>query len=91
MKYEPIIQLGTLFEHALFLLVTISLPFMVVVVVGALIVGVVRVATQIDDLSIGLLGRVSGAFFFLYFAFSYYGPRIVGFFSRVWGGSDYYF
>jgi len=91
MNLDPAVYLGSALENALFLLVGVSLPFLIVVVLGAVLSGMFRVATQIDDLSIGFLGRSLAAFAFLYFASSYYGPRVVSYATRIWGGSDFYF
>lgn len=58
---------------------------------GALIAGVVRVVTQIEDRVISLLGRFTGIALFLYFMSSTYSSEIAEFASRIWGGADTYF
>lgn len=91
MNVEPISYLSSAMEHGFFLVLSVAIPMLIVVAVAAILAGIFKVATQIDDLSIGFFGRTVGAFFFLYFASSYYAPRIVEFATRIWGGSDYYF
>ncbi len=58
---------------------------------GAVIAGVVRVTTQIEDRVIGTLGRLSGVALFLYFLSATYSSQIADFASRVWGGPDSYY
>ena len=72
------------------LLAHLSWPLLLAVVTGALIAGAVRVSTQIDDPSLGLLGRVGGFALLLFAGLQWWLGDVVRFAVRVWGGSDTY-
>lgn len=76
--------------NALYLAVACSVPFLAAIVAGAVLSGLVRGATQIDDPVVSLVGRLMGLGLVLYVK----GPDLVGevvkFAARVWGGSDFY-
>lgn len=91
MNVEPISYISSAVEHGFFLMISVAIPLLVVIVISAVLVGFFKVATQIDDISIGFFGRTVGALFFIYFASGYYAPKLVEFATRIWGGSDYYF
>lgn len=57
---------------------------------GAVVSGVVKVVTQIDDPALGFAGRLAGVVLLLYLGFSYAGGEILSFSQRTWGGIDYY-
>jgi flagellar biosynthesis protein FliQ len=57
---------------------------------GALVAGVLRVTTQIEDAVLGLLGRLTGVLLVLYFASGMYSSQVIDFSTRIWGGPDFY-
>ena len=58
---------------------------------GALVFGLVRLITFLDDRSFSLLGRFLGVALGLYLLSHYLSSEVVAFSSRVWGSGDYYF
>ncbi len=67
-----------------------SMPLLGAIGVGALLAGVLRVATQIDDAAIGFIGRFAGLSVFLLFLSNGLFQQVYQFALRVWGGSDFY-
>lgn len=80
----------SLFVSGLQLAIHLSIPILLAILGGAIIAGIFRVATQIDDQLIGLLGRLSGLAVFLYLSAPSIFNQLTQFASRVWGGSDFY-
>ncbi len=68
----------------------LSLPVLAAVCVGALVAGIVRVTTQIDDPSLGALGRLSGLAALLLIGSKWWLEDVVRFAARIWGGADTY-
>ena len=66
-------------------------PIFAAVLCGAVLAGILRVTTQIDDPVISLLGRIGGVLVFGYFAAVHYVDQIAEFAKQVWGGVQYYF
>lgn len=72
------------------LLANLAWPLLGAIAAGAVVAGVFRVSTQIDDPAIGLLGRVSGFAVLLFAAVQWWLGDVVRFAARVWGGGDTY-
>ena len=68
----------------------LSLPVLGAALGGALLAGVLQVATQIEDQSISLAARLGAVVLLLFFATSYFFNEIIGFTQRIWGGADFY-
>ena len=81
----------TVLVDALQLVVAVSWPVLAAVLAGAVIAGVLRVATQIDDPVISFIGRLCAAAVLGYFAAAHYAGEVAGFATRVWGGADFYY
>ncbi len=75
---------------AIQLIAYLSFLALIAASVGALVAGIVRVTTQIEDKVLGLVGRLSGVSLFLYFLSSTYSSQVADFSARVWGGADFY-
>jgi flagellar biosynthesis protein FliQ len=58
---------------------------------GAVIAGVLRVATQIDDPSIGFAARLAAVIGAIYLGADFGLARISEFASQVWGSSLYFY
>lgn len=81
---------GTILISALRLVLWASLPVLGAILSGALVMGVLRVATQIDEALLGFLGRFGGLAMFFYLASGQLTGRVLEFAARLWGGSDFY-
>ena len=57
---------------------------------GALIAGVLQVATQIDDPVIGFIGRLSAVVLLFFFAAAFFSSEMHTFTERLWSGTDFY-
>jgi flagellar biosynthesis protein FliQ len=79
-----------LISNTLRLAAHLCLPLFIAVLIGALVSGIVRVATQIDDPAIGFAGRFAAVAAFLYFSSLSMSKEVVDFALRIWGGGDFY-
>ena len=79
-----------LFSAAMKLVFSLSLPLFGAVLSGAVLAGILRVSTQIDDSVIGFAGRFAGVTVLLYFSSLYYSKQVLDFAMRVWGSADFY-
>ncbi|MFN8391704.1 MAG: flagellar biosynthetic protein FliQ [Bdellovibrionota bacterium] len=79
-----------LIANALRLVAQLSLPLFLAILAGAVVSGVIRVATQIDDASIGFAGRFTAAVALLYFGSLSLSKPVFDFALRIWGGADFY-
>jgi flagellar biosynthesis protein FliQ len=68
-----------------------ALPFLVAAMVAAVIVGILKTATQIDDRIFSFAGRLFGVMLVAYFFFNLGSAEIVEFARRVWGGTQFYY
>ena len=68
----------------------LSLPVLAAALGGALVAGVLQVATQIEDQLIGFVGKFAAVVLLLFFATAYFSNEVLGFTQRVWGGADFY-
>ena len=76
--------------NALMLVVTLSMPFIGAALVGALVGGVLKVTTQIEDQVIGFAGKLAAVALLGYFTAHHYYSEIASFTSGVWGNSSLY-
>ena len=76
--------------NALQLVVYLSSIIILAALGGALVAGILRVTTQIEDPSIGFAGRLTGVVLMCYLAAGYFSSEISEFAARVWGGADFY-
>ncbi len=60
------------------------------IALGGGVTAILRVVTQIDDPSIGFLGRAAGLALLLWISSGYLSSEILDFTVRVWGGADFY-
>jgi flagellar biosynthesis protein FliQ len=58
--------------------------------VGGGLASILRVVTQIDDPSIGFIGRAIGLGLLLWVSSGYLSSEILEFTVRIWNGSDFY-
>ena len=65
-------------------------PALLAISIGAIIAGILRLSTQIDDPVIGFAGKIAGISLFLYLASAHFTRELLSFTARVWGGSDFY-
>jgi type III secretory pathway component EscS len=75
---------------ALGLVMSLVLPVILAAAVGALLAGLFRVVTQIEDPIFGYLGRLLGVAVVLYVFQSYFSDKLMEFATRLWGGPDIY-
>ena len=75
---------------ALQFVVYASIPLLGAVLVGALVAGVLRVATQIEDTSISYVGRFAGVAILLYLTSDGLIKELISITARIWGGADFY-
>lgn len=80
----------SLITNALGLVVQLSVPVIAAALAGALIVGVLQAATQIQDEAIGFAGRFFAVLLLIYVAGSQLSDGVVEFTQRVWSGADVY-
>ena len=58
--------------------------------IGAVVSGIFKVTTQIEDTVIGTMGRFVGILLLFYFFSGLYSSQVAEYAARVWGGTDYY-
>lgn len=80
----------TLVTNALGLSWNSSLPYVVLILLGAGIAGIFQVATQIQDEAIGFAGRFFALIFAIYIFGSQTSTTIIEFTQRVWGGVEFF-
>lgn len=85
---SPNVDTSLLIE-ALCLVLYVSLPFLAGILAGALMGGIIRVSTQIDDPVISFTARLFAFATTVYFIAGYYSENILGFAQKVWAGSAY--
>ena len=81
---------SALLADALRLVSHLSLPVFLAVLAGALLSGIFRVATQIDDASIGFAGRFAAIALLFYFLSVSLSKEVLDFAVRIWAGADFY-
>lgn len=79
-----------LFANALRLAVHASIPLLAAIGAGALLSGVLRVATQIDDAAISFIGKFAALSMLLLWGSSMVVSQVAQFGLRVWSGMDFY-
>ncbi len=80
----------SIISNALMLVLTVSIPVLGAALAGAIIAGVLRVATQIDDPVIGFAGRLAGIAVLGFFAASRLYGEVATFAAGIWGNSHLY-
>ena len=80
----------SIIASALGLVMSLVLPVVLAAAVGALIAGLFRVITQIEDPIFGYIGRLLGVGAVLYLFQSYFSDKLMEFATRLWGGPDIY-
>jgi len=83
-------SLYDLFNGAMLLFVKIGLVILIASAIGALIAGIFRAVTQIEDPVISLFGKVSCLLIVLYLSFSSFAGDISNFAGQIWGDVSYY-
>ena len=81
---------SSLFSGALHLVAHGSTLLLIAIGIGALLTGILRVATQIDDSSIGFIGRFAGLSAFMFLMSNSLFQQVYQFALRIWSGSDFY-
>lgn len=81
---------SVLLSNALQLVVQVLLPIFGAVLVGALLSGVLRVATQIEDPAVSLAGRLAAVCVFFSVAGRPLAEKLFKFALSIWSGADYY-
>ena len=81
----------TIIFGALRFIVYLSAPFVAAAVVGAVIAGILRVTTQIEDASISFAGKLAAVSVFLYLAAGRYSNEIIEYTQSLWGRIDLYY
>ena len=85
-----IMHSSSLVVNAFQLVVGLSLPLLLAILAGALLSGVFRVVTQIDDPAISFVGRLAGLAVFLFLAAGSATGDILSFGASLWGTVSYY-
>ncbi len=81
---------GLLLVNALKLSLHIGSWILGAMAIGAIISGVIRVVTQIEDPVIGLCGRFLGLIALFYIYADSFSKEIFQFALRIWSGADFY-
>ena len=80
----------SIISNAINLSVSLCLPILIGVIVGALASSILRTVTQIDDKSISFIGRTCGFLLVLFV----YGKTLVNrtgeFAIRIWSGTEFF-
>ena len=76
--------------QALRLAIAAALPVLGAALFGALMFGMVRVATQIEDGVLTFVGKFIAVGLLFYFASGLVTTELLNFAERVWAGSDFY-
>ena len=81
---------SALLANALRLVVSVSVPILVAIGIGALIAGFLRVATQIDDAAISFIGKFAALGVLLMWGSSLVVKQVAQFTLRLWSGPDFF-
>ena len=81
---------ATLVINALSLAAYLSLQVAAAALVGAVIAGILKAATQIEDQVIGFAAKLASVTVLGYFVADKFFAQILAFAVRVWGGMDFY-
>ena len=81
---------SALLANALRLVVSTSVPLLAAIGTGALIAGILRVATQIDDAAISFIGRFTALGILVLWGSSLVVPQVAQFTLRLWSGPDFF-
>ncbi len=76
--------------QALRLAVAASLPVLGAALLGAIVLGMIRVATQIEDGVLTFVGKFIAVALLFYLAAGLVTSQTLNFAERVWTGSDFY-
>lgn len=76
---------------AIRLVVWLSAPFVIAALVGALLAGVLRVVTQIEDAAISFAGKISAVAVLFYLYGAVYSNKLFEYTQNLWGRSDLYY
>lgn len=79
-----------LLVQALRLAIASSLPVLGAALLGALLLGLVRAATQIEDGVLTFVGKFVAVGLLFYLASGIVTTELLNFAERVWTGSDFY-
>jgi len=80
----------SVFVNALSFTLTLAFPLLAGILSGALVMGFLQVATQVNDVAISLVGRLTGFSLALYLFGSGVTTQLLDYTSRIWGGADFY-
>lgn len=78
------------FEASFSLFVGIISPLIGLLLLLGLLSGVLKVATQIDDKSLGFVLKFSLVFVVCYFFAGIWGNQVANFAKEIWGSMQYY-
>ena len=81
----------TLIANAFRLAFVLCIPIIGAVLAGALVAGIFRAVTQIDDSAISVAGKLAGLAVFLYLGSVYLSSEIVKFTEALWGRAEYFY
>ena len=81
---------SALLANALRLVVNASIPLLVAIGIGAIVAGVLRVATQIDDAAISFIGKFAALSLLLLWGTSLFVPKVAQFALGMWSGPDFF-
>lgn len=79
-----------LLTNALTLVVTLSIPFLLAVVVAALFSGIIEAATQIQDPVFGFVAKLAAVLVVGSLVAGYYSGEVTEFSRAMWGNSQFY-
>ena len=77
-------------SDAIGLSATVLLPIIGFLLLGALVAGLLRAATQIDDPVLSLAGKFLALAILLSLGTDYLFTDVVSFAERIWGGDDFF-
>lgn len=81
---------SVLFANALKLVAHLSIPILGAIGVGALLGGILKVVTQIDDAAIGFVMRFAALSALLMWGSSAWTQQVYQFAQRLWSAPDMY-
>jgi flagellar biosynthesis protein FliQ len=81
---------SSLLVNALMYAVYLSVPVLVAVLCGALVAGVLKVATQIDDQAVNFAGKLTAVALLMYLAAGRFVDGITAYTAGIWGNSNLY-
>lgn len=79
-----------LLTNALTLAATLSIPFLLAVVVAAFLSGVIEAATQIQDPVFGFVAKLAAVLVVGSFVAGYYSGEVTEFSRSMWGSPQFY-